>query len=190
MGLTEKLTDVKSQTDALIEYANETTGQADVRLGDAIQSLVDGFGQGGGYGRVVAELDFDISEDFYTTGQIDISEFKVDGSVYEEYSNEPESVFEMKYIISGQDFRVCSNSETFCKNARNNAILANSNTVHIMILNTNQYLVEQWVGLWGGCVNIEHGKFRIMARAKANDSVLDSIKKGTYHLIALWTKIK
>lgn len=74
MGLTEKLTDIKSQTDALISYANETTGADDTRLGDAIQSLVDGFGQGGGSSfeqnsELIFEDTFEIQEDI-TSGTV------------------------------------------------------------------------------------------------------------------------
>lgn len=36
------------QIQALINYANETTGKSDTHLGDAIKSLSDGYGQGGG----------------------------------------------------------------------------------------------------------------------------------------------
>lgn len=46
MALSEKLVEIKSETDALIAYANNTTGEADTRLGDAVQTLVEGFGGG------------------------------------------------------------------------------------------------------------------------------------------------
>lgn len=39
---------LKSQIESLIAYANETTGKSDTHLGDAVKSLVDGYGQGGG----------------------------------------------------------------------------------------------------------------------------------------------
>lgn len=48
MALIQKLNDIKSQTDALLTYANETTGAGDTRLGDAVKTLADGFGSGGG----------------------------------------------------------------------------------------------------------------------------------------------
>lgn len=35
---------------ALLNYANETTGKADTTLGDAVRTLADGYGQGGGGG--------------------------------------------------------------------------------------------------------------------------------------------
>lgn len=47
MGLTEKLTEIKSQTDALLAYANSQTGKDDPELGEAIRSLVEGMGSGG-----------------------------------------------------------------------------------------------------------------------------------------------
>lgn len=47
MGLTENLIEIKSQTEALLEYANGVTGVNDVRLGDAVKTLCDGYGTGG-----------------------------------------------------------------------------------------------------------------------------------------------
>ena len=47
MGLTEKLIQIKSETDALLEYANQATNAGDTKLGDAIRTLADGFGKGG-----------------------------------------------------------------------------------------------------------------------------------------------
>ena len=46
MSLTEKLTEIKSQTDALLAYANSQTGKDDPDLGEAIRSLVDSMGSG------------------------------------------------------------------------------------------------------------------------------------------------
>lgn len=48
--LTDILTDAKSEQDALLAYANGVTGAEDVRLGDAVKTLADGYGQGGGGG--------------------------------------------------------------------------------------------------------------------------------------------
>lgn len=47
MGLTEKMAEIKSEAESLLEYANGVTGAGDVRLGDAIKTLADGFGAGG-----------------------------------------------------------------------------------------------------------------------------------------------
>lgn len=48
MGLSENLVQIKSETDALIDFANAKTGAEDTTLGDAVKTLVDGFGHGGG----------------------------------------------------------------------------------------------------------------------------------------------
>lgn len=50
MGLAEKLTEIKSETNALLGFANETTGEEDTRLGDAVKRLADGYGGGGSHG--------------------------------------------------------------------------------------------------------------------------------------------
>lgn len=50
----EKLTASKNGLDALLAYANGVTGGADANIGDAIRTLADGYGQGGG--GVYAEL--------------------------------------------------------------------------------------------------------------------------------------
>lgn len=47
MSITSTLQDTKARLDSLLEYANETTGQSDVSIGDAIKTLADGFGGGG-----------------------------------------------------------------------------------------------------------------------------------------------
>ena len=44
----DKLEASKSGLDALLTYANGVTGQDDVSIGDAVKTLADGFGQGGG----------------------------------------------------------------------------------------------------------------------------------------------
>ena len=58
MGLSENLVEananisqIKSEADALINFANAKTGAGDTNLGDAVKTLVDGFGQGGGSGE-------------------------------------------------------------------------------------------------------------------------------------------
>lgn len=56
MGLVENLTSIKSQITSLITYANTTTGKSDTTIGDAIDSLVDGYGGGGGNPEIVEEL--------------------------------------------------------------------------------------------------------------------------------------
>ena len=48
MALKEKLIEAKSEVEALLAYANETTGKTDVNLGEAVKTLADGYGQGGG----------------------------------------------------------------------------------------------------------------------------------------------
>lgn len=45
--LNENLVEIKSQTDALLAYANSQTGKDDPDLGEAIRSLVEGMGSGG-----------------------------------------------------------------------------------------------------------------------------------------------
>lgn len=47
MTIGEKLTESKNALDALLIYANETTGAGDINLGEAVRTLVDGYGQGG-----------------------------------------------------------------------------------------------------------------------------------------------
>lgn len=46
MSLASVLQDTKARLDSLLSYANETTGQSDVSIGDAIKTLADGFGGG------------------------------------------------------------------------------------------------------------------------------------------------
>ena len=41
------MTTLTSKIEALIAYANETTGKSDTKLGDAVKSLADGYGGGG-----------------------------------------------------------------------------------------------------------------------------------------------
>lgn len=48
MSIVSKLSASKNALDALLTYANEATGQADADIGEAIRTLVDGFGKGGG----------------------------------------------------------------------------------------------------------------------------------------------
>lgn len=45
----------KEQIDALLSFANDTTKAGDVELGEAIRTLCDGFGQGGGLDKVFDE---------------------------------------------------------------------------------------------------------------------------------------
>lgn len=47
MALIDKLENIQSQTEALLDYANGVTGGADERLGDAVKTLAEGFGGGG-----------------------------------------------------------------------------------------------------------------------------------------------
>lgn len=53
MSLTEKMTTIESETTALLSYANGVTGSSDTRLGDAVKTLADGYGKGGGDVRKV-----------------------------------------------------------------------------------------------------------------------------------------
>lgn len=48
MDLSEKLMGIESQRSALLAYANETTGESDTRLGEAVRRLAEGYGQGSG----------------------------------------------------------------------------------------------------------------------------------------------
>ena len=50
---------LKSQIQGLIDYANETTGAGDTLLGDAVKTLCDGYGQGGGGTTDVESNDID-----------------------------------------------------------------------------------------------------------------------------------
>lgn len=52
MAIKQTLEDTQNRLDALLTYANGTTGQADISIGDAIKTLCDGYGQGGGDGKI------------------------------------------------------------------------------------------------------------------------------------------
>ncbi len=47
MALKTTLEDTKDRLDALLTYANGVTGESDTSIGDAIETLADGYGQGG-----------------------------------------------------------------------------------------------------------------------------------------------
>ncbi len=47
MALKSTLGDIKSRLTALLTYANGVTGESDTNICDAIQTLADGYGQGG-----------------------------------------------------------------------------------------------------------------------------------------------
>ena len=47
MTLKSTLDDIKSRLTALLTYANGVTGESDTSIGDAIETLADGYGQGG-----------------------------------------------------------------------------------------------------------------------------------------------
>lgn len=47
MTLKSTLDDIKSRLTALLAYANGVTGESDTSIGDAIETLADGYGQGG-----------------------------------------------------------------------------------------------------------------------------------------------
>lgn len=48
MSLASNLNQTEQTLTALLEYANGVTGASDVSVGDAIHTLADGYGQGGG----------------------------------------------------------------------------------------------------------------------------------------------
>lgn len=56
MSIASVLQDTKARLDGLLEYANETTGQSDVSIGDAIKTLADGFGGGGNMWEKIADI--------------------------------------------------------------------------------------------------------------------------------------
>lgn len=63
MSIASTLQDTKARLDALLSYANETTGQSDVSIGDAIKTLADGFGGGGGEMEFTKAIDFTAGDD-------------------------------------------------------------------------------------------------------------------------------
>lgn len=56
MALKSTLDDIKDRLDALLTYANGVTGESDTSIGDAIQTLADGYGQGGSSLPIQLEL--------------------------------------------------------------------------------------------------------------------------------------
>ena len=67
-SIREKLEAINAQTTALLDYANGVTGAADTRLGDAVRTLADGYGQGGGGGlEFLGECTVDMSVGQYGT---------------------------------------------------------------------------------------------------------------------------
>lgn len=68
MSLEEKMLLIKDETDRLLQYANNTTGEADSTLGDAVKRLADGYGGGGGDTlRPVYTEEFTLNEDYTST---------------------------------------------------------------------------------------------------------------------------
>jgi len=70
MALKTTLDDTKDRLDALLTYANSVTGAEDTSVGDAIETLANGYGQGGGltppqWGNVET---VDIGENSVTNG--------------------------------------------------------------------------------------------------------------------------
>lgn len=53
MSIVSVLQDTKARLDSLLSFANETTGQSDASIGDAIRTLTDGYGGGGGGDNIV-----------------------------------------------------------------------------------------------------------------------------------------
>lgn len=62
----EDLRSLAAEQDALIAYANGVTGATDSRLGDAIRTLADGYGQGGG-GVAEKGFEFEFTTDVALT---------------------------------------------------------------------------------------------------------------------------
>lgn len=58
MSITEKLLASKNALASLLTFANAKTGKADPDIGEAIRTLVDGYGQGGGSSALVIEQNF------------------------------------------------------------------------------------------------------------------------------------
>lgn len=48
MSIADKLTASKNALSSLLTFANAKTGKSDINIGDAIKTLCDGYGQGGG----------------------------------------------------------------------------------------------------------------------------------------------
>lgn len=53
MSLLDTLQDTKNRLSALLAFANQKTGADDSNIGDAIKTLADGFGSGGGKAIIV-----------------------------------------------------------------------------------------------------------------------------------------
>lgn len=78
MGLSEKmvevsnnLNEIESQNNALLLFANQTTGESDTRLGEAVRRLASGYGGGGTEGvEVKILMDKNIEVDNYTNTAI------------------------------------------------------------------------------------------------------------------------
>lgn len=69
MSLLDKLSQAKTTLDNLLAFANNKTGKGDTSIGDAIKTLVDGYGGGSGgtpfeWGGMNATLVSEYSEDF------------------------------------------------------------------------------------------------------------------------------
>lgn len=64
MSITEKLTASKNALASLLTFANAKTGKSDPDIGEAIRTLVDGYGGGGGF----TESEFTLNEDRTTNG--------------------------------------------------------------------------------------------------------------------------
>lgn len=56
MSLVDKLDTIKTEVSSLLTFANETTGSDDTTLGEAVHTLADGYGQGGGDDDLVASI--------------------------------------------------------------------------------------------------------------------------------------
>lgn len=65
MTIGEKLEASKNGLDALLDYANRTTGADDSNIGDAIKTLADGYGGGSDVDEVTIE--FDLADDYTST---------------------------------------------------------------------------------------------------------------------------
>lgn len=134
MGLVENLTSIKSQITSLITYANTTTGKSDTTIGDAIDSLVDGYGGGGGNPAVVEEL---------CTLTVDTSLMDlINGSLFDIKPKYPFGLVTIYATGTASPTRASSDSLVTVNifKSRSDFSLDRSNTYHMLTTNrTGQY---------------------------------------------------
>lgn len=67
----EKLTASKNGLTSLLEYANQTTGQSDTGIGEAIRTLCGGYGESsGGLSKNVHDISTDIANTYLESGKL------------------------------------------------------------------------------------------------------------------------